>query len=47
MLCSLKDERAALGEVTELRQLNVDNASSNVDSAYVKYDISDINLKFT
>ena len=32
------------GEVTQLTQLNVDNASSNADSVWVKHDISDIKL---
>ena len=32
------------GEVAQLRQFNVDNASSNADSACVEHDISDIKI---
>ena len=42
-----KGEIAALrGEVAQLRQFNVENASSNADSACVKDDVSYIKLMF-
>lgn len=45
VLCSLKDEIAVLrSEVCQLREVNVDNASSIIDNACVKQDISDIKL---
>ena len=44
VLCSLKDEIAALrAELAQLKQLNVDNASSNADSTCVNM-ISDVML---
>ena len=47
VLCSLEDEIAALiKEVVKLRHLDVDNASSNADSPFVKHDYSDIKLMF-
>ena len=45
VLCSLKDEIAALrNEVCQLREVNAENVSSNIDNACVKQDISDIKL---
>ena len=47
-MCLFKEETAALGEVAQLRQFNVDNASPSVDSsACVKHDFSDIKLMLT